>query len=433
MKLPTGSTRHFYGWTNIAILALLGVIGGLYIVSFGLFLPFLVGEFAWNRGTISLAATLNLIMMGLCSPFVGMFIGKYGARRSIVIGNGLGCIGFFLLSFHSQLWQLFLGWGILAGLGAGMAGLLASTTVINNWFVKKRSLALSIFFGSGGIGGIVINPVLMALIENLGWRSAYRIMAGLTFVCAVILPALIIRNKPEDLGQVADGSDIPKPAAKKKVLRKELYKAPVHFTANEALKTRSLWLLTIYFTLSMLAMNAVMTHIVAYFFDIGVSSTMAAMALSVMGGFMTFSQFSVGFIGLRHSMLSIAIVAEILKVVAMILLVFTQSLPFVFIYMIITGIGSGAAMVAIMNIFPDYFGATHYPKIMGFVRLFWTILGSVGAPLAGYVRESAGSYIPAYQAAIIVLLAGILCLALARPPVHPSLKKIQRAELLAKA
>ncbi len=427
------SSQGFYGWTNIAMLALLGVMGGLYIVSFSLFLPFLVEEFAWNRGTVSLAATLNLIVMGLCSPFVGVFIAKYGARRSIVIGNILGCMGFFLLSFHLHLWQLFLCWGIFVGLGAGMAGLLASTTIVNNWFVKKRSLALSIFFGAGGVGGIVMNPALMALIENLGWRSTYQIMACLTLVVAVVLPAFILRNKPEDLGQVPDGLETPKPAAKKQTPRKEIYKTPVNFKASEAIRTRSFWLLTIYFTLTMLATGAVMTHIVAYFFDIGISSTIAATALSVMAGFMTFSQFGVGFVGLRCSMLSIIIVAEILKVISMILLVLTQSLPFVFIYMTIMGIGSGASMVAIMNIYPNYYGAAHYPKIMGFVRLFWTIIGSAGAPLAGYVRESTGSYIPAYQAAIVVFFVGILCLAFAKPPLHPSLKESPSAEVLAKA
>jgi len=130
------------------------------MVSFSYFLPFLVEDFGWNRGVTSLAATINMIALGLSGPLAGFSIMKYGPRRSILLGNVLGSAGFFLLYFHSRLWELFLGYGLLIVMGAGLGGLLASTTVINNWFVKKRSLALSIFLGSGGAGGMVIGPAL---------------------------------------------------------------------------------------------------------------------------------------------------------------------------------------------------------------------------------------------------------------------------------
>jgi MFS family permease len=138
---------------------------------------------------------------------------------------------------------------------------------------------------------------------------------------------------------------------------------------------------------------------------------------------MTFSQFSVGFIGMRYSMLSIAIGAEVLKIIGLVILVSTRSLPFVFVYMIVLGLGFGAVMAATMNIFPNYFGISSYPKIMGFVRLFWAFVGGAGAPLAGFIREETGTYIPAFQAAIAVVAIGLVCLIFAKAPIHPSLKK----------
>ena len=79
-------------------------------------------------------------------------------------------------------------------------------------------------------------------------------------------------------------------------------------------------------------------------------------------------------------------------------------------------------MAATMNIFPNYFGVSNYPKIMGFVRLFWAFVGGAGAPLAGFVRDRTGSYIPAFQAVIVVVALGLICLIFAKAPVHPSLK-----------
>jgi MFS family permease len=429
MSASVTSDKGFYGWINVVTAAVMGVIGQLYIISFGYFLPFLVSDFGWSRGVTSLAATINMIVMGICGPFAGMFIVKCGARRAIIVGNALGFLGFFLLFFHSHLWELFLAFGVLVGLGAGIGQLLASTTVVNNWFVKKRSLALSIFFGTGGLGGMFLGPGIMKLIEVLGWRATFLVMSFMVLLFAIVLPAILIKNKPQDLGQVPDGpagSIIPdkSPAARRKVG----YKTAVDFTAKEAMRTRTLWLLIAYYCLNMLAMGALMTHQIAYLFDIGINATVAAFALSVMTGVMTFSQFGVGFLGMRFSMHSIAVSSEVIKIVGVGILLYTKSLPLVFVYMVVLGLGFGAVMIALMNMFPDYFGMSNYPKIMGFVRVFWAFIGAAGAPLAGYIRDTTGSYQPAFQAVIIIIAAGLICLIFAKPPVHPSLKQAQPVE-----
>ncbi len=429
MTASLTNEKGFYGWINVATVAVMGVIGGLYIVSFGYFLPFLVSDFGWSRGVTSLAATINMIVMGICGPFAGIFIMKHGAKRAIVIGNVLGFLGFFLLFFHSHLWELFLAFGVLVGLGAGFGGMLASTTVLNNWFVRKRSLALSISLGSGGAGGIVMGPLLMRMIEKLGWRSTFLVISLLVFLFCVILPAILIKNKPQDLGQVPDGPvGLNPPEESHAAPRKAGYRTSVDFSVKEALRTRSLWLLVAYMCLNMLAMGALMTHQIAYLIDIGIGATVAALALSVMSSVMTFSQFSVGFLGLKFSLRSIAIGAEVLKIAGVGILILTKSLPFVFVYMIVLGLGFGAVMVATMNMFPNYFGVSNYPKIMGYVRVFWFFIGAAGAPLAGYVRDTVGSYLPAFQAVIVIIALGLICLIFATPPSHPSLKKPEPVE-----
>jgi MFS family permease len=430
MSSSITSDKGFYGWINLATTAIMGVIGGLYLVSFSYFLPFLVADFGWNRGMASLAATINMIVLGICGPLAGSFIVKYGAKRSIVMGNILGCLGFFMLFFHSHLWELFLGYGVLVGVGAGFGGLLASTTVINNWFIKRRSLALGVFLGSSGAGGIFMGPALMALINSQGWRTTYLIMSGLVLLFSIILPAFLIRNTPQDLGQAPDGLAGSKTEAKDKAIpRKAGYKTTVDFTAKEAMRTRSLWLLIAYFCFNMLAMGALMTHMVAHLLDIGVSPAWAAGALSLMAGVMTGAQFLSGFVGMRFSMHAIAIGGEVLKVIGVVILISTQSLPVILMSMIVLGAGFGSVMLATMNIFPNYFGLSNYPKIMGFARLFWAFVGGAGAPLAGMVRETTGSYLSAYKGAIVVLAVGLACLIFAKAPIHPSLKAPRTGEI----
>ena len=123
MSASRTGEKSFYGWVNVIVASIMGVIGGFYLVSFSYLLPYLVKDFGWNRGTLSLAATINMIVMGLCGPLAGIFIVKYGARRSIVLGNILGCLGFFLIFIHTRLWELFLGYGLLVGLAIGFGGI----------------------------------------------------------------------------------------------------------------------------------------------------------------------------------------------------------------------------------------------------------------------------------------------------------------------
>ncbi|MEJ2247163.1 MAG: MFS transporter, partial [Acidobacteriota bacterium] len=325
----------FYGWINLAVVGVIGVIGGFYIASFGYFMPFLIKEFDWLYGTISWGATINLIAMGFCGPVAGFFIMKFGARRAIVLGNLLGSAGYFLLYFHTHLWQLFLGQGLLVGTAAGLGGMLATT-----------------------------------FIEAYGWRNAYMAISLLVLVFAVIIPGILIRNKPEDLGQVPDGpARLKIPADDQKPIKPiASYKTPVDFTTGEAIRTRCLWLLIAYYIMNMLTMNALMAHQVNYLIDIGFSAMIASFALSVMVGLMTFSQFATGFLGMKFNIHSIAVGAEVLKAIGIVILVSTRSLPFVFVYMIILGLSFGAIIVSMMNMLPNYFGISHYPSIMGFAR-----------------------------------------------------------------
>jgi len=427
MADKSSGEQRFYGWINLVVLGILGIIGGFYIASFSYFLDYLVEEFGWNYGTVTLASTISMLALGFCGPVAGIFIMKFGARRAIFLGNFLGFSGFFLLYFHSHLWQLFLGYGLLIGTAAGLGGMLASTTVINNWFVKKRSVALGLSLGIGGFGGIGMGPSIQASINAYGWRHTFLIISLLVLVFAVIIPAIFVRNKPGDLGQVPDGPARPKtPAGDRKPLPpKAAYKTPVDFTAGEAMRTRCFWLMVAYFSMNMLAMNAVMVPQMSHMKDIGINNMDAAFALSVMVGVMSFSQIGTGFLGKRFSIHSIAISAEIIKAIGLILLVTARSLPFVFVYMVVLGLSFGAFIVAMMNIIPNYFGITHYPKIMGNGRLFFAIIGSTGAPIAGHIKDITDSYIPAFQGAIVIIIVGIICLALAKPPVHPSLKTDQ--------
>jgi len=426
MALKALRKDGFYGWINMAVIFLFNIAVMMMMMAFGQFLPFWLQDFpGWNRPAITGAQTVSLILTGLSAPMVGIYIMKWGAKRAIVLGNILSVIALVFLSFQTKIWHLYLGSGVILGMGMSIGGMLATMTVINNWFIARRSLALAVSMASIGLTGAIFSPLLMTMITSIGWRITYRIIAAVVFVCCVLLPGLFIKNRPEDLGQVPDGPFSLKTGGMKPggAPQKRPYATPVDFTAKEALRTRTLWLLVIYGTLSFFTMNGLMPNQIDFLRDVGISYINASIAAGILSAVMLISSLGIGFLGLRFSMHSLAIGSMAIAVAGYVTILFAHSMPVVLAYCVILGIGFGIQSIAMGNIFPNFFGVSEFPKIMGYTMPFNTIISSFGAPVASAFRQKTGTYMPAFQLSIALLVVALICIVFAKPPLHPSLKK----------
>jgi MFS family permease len=295
--------------------------------------------------------------------------------------------------------------------------------------VKKRSLAISILLTAGGFGGLVMVPMMTSMVNEIGWRNAYLILAAIVFLILFILPALLIVNKPENLGQVPDGvlSEDKKGSLPD---RKNLYGPPVDFTAAEAVKTSAFWYLTIASTAFMVGMQGFMLHQLIFLEDINIPKTTASIAYGVFVGVSAVGRLGMGFLGIRYPSRHLIIMAYVMLVCGFAIMLFAKTLPMILLYNIVIGLGMGGIYVAKMNLIPAFFGKTYYPKIAGFTLPFATVIGSIGSPLTGRIRDVTGSYEMAWQLAILVIAIGLIAMVLARPPVHPSLRKAASTEVL---
>src|SRR6266536_1825959 len=164
--------RLHYAWivagvTFLALLASAG-IGATRAV---LVLP-LEHEFHWDRATVSLALSINLLLFGLCGPFAGALMTRFGVRRVMVFALLTLALGVGLSTQMQQAWQLVLLWGVLVGLGSGAMALVLGATVATRWFVKRRGLITGIFAASTATGQLVFLPQQAAIVETYGWRTA---------------------------------------------------------------------------------------------------------------------------------------------------------------------------------------------------------------------------------------------------------------------
>ena len=435
MTLKVLSKDGFYGWVILAVVFFFYIAMVLMMVSFGVFLPSWIEEFNWSVGWMSGAQQLCMILSGLAAPMVGRYIMKRGTKRAILLGNILNVAGLVFLAYHKEMWQLYLGYGVLIGLGLAVGGMLAIMTVINNWFVMKRSIALAVSMSGMGLSGIVMTPTLLKLIDTIGWRDTYLIIAAITLLFCFIVPAIFLKNKPEDLGQVPDGPASTKSSAAESggPVYKNLYKTPVEFTAREAMRTPALWLLVCYIILQFLAMQVIITHQVNFLTEIGFEK-IAGLAVGVFSGAMAAGQLGIGFLGLRFKMQTLAAISMGIGAVGFALLLIAEHYPefpsIVFAYCVLLGIAFGIQAIAMGNLMPDYFGRTEFPKIMGYTMPITTLVASFSPTIAGIIHDITGAYTLAFQLCFCCMILGLLCIIFAKPPVHPSLKDNSGLEAL---
>ena len=151
----------------------------------------------------------NLSLAGSSQPFniiigifaVGNMIGgflqhKIGAKKTILAGSFVMCVGFFLAAIAPQNmpWMISLGYGALGGLGSGCAFSLL-VAVPQAWFPDKRGLVTGITIGVVGVSGVIMNPICDIVLAARGYRFS---MIMVTVIYAVLSAlAVFIEEAPK--------------------------------------------------------------------------------------------------------------------------------------------------------------------------------------------------------------------------------------------
>ena len=411
------SEKHkppFSGWTVLAglMITYAGLCGDI-TYAYGVFLPSMSQAFHWSRSALSGPYVLFFIVAGVLGPAAGFSVARFGARRVMVLFNLMATFGLFGMSVVRELWQVYLFFGVMAGLGIAFAEFIPITTVINNWFIRRRSVALGLLFASGGLGGFVLPPLISLLIAGLGWRRAWVWLAVIHFLLTVIIGGLMIRGRPEDLGQEPDG---PYPGSDRVKIPPKVYQTGEEWTVEEALRSPALWQITALFAIILFVTNMLTTHQVAYLLDLRFSPLLSATALGLMIGMSIIGRLSSGFLGMRYEGRTLAAFFLAMMGLGVLCLVGARSDLWIYLYSALTGIGFGGMVVLVPTLLAAYFGRIHYPRIIGWTAIGVTLISAGSPSLAGYCYDATGGYRLPFILGAVLLFAGIFIALLTRPP-----------------
>lgn len=192
------SRRVYYGWIVVGITALTVLVAAGVRAAPAVLIHPLEREFGWARASISLAASIGLILYGISSPIAGSIIDRYGPRRLML--GGIVIVGASTLASTTitELWQLHLLWGFFSGLGTGLAAAVLAATIATRWFVKRRGFVVGLLGASVSAGNLVFVPLLMWLFVRFGWQTGVLLLG---VIVLALLPAiwLLMRDRPEDV------------------------------------------------------------------------------------------------------------------------------------------------------------------------------------------------------------------------------------------
>jgi MFS family permease len=408
----------FYGWFAMTgAMLVIFVVGGVFVNSYGVLLPVISREFTWSRAIVAGALSAGIIAFGLPSMIYGIMVARLGSRFNLIFGNLVAGLGIAAVYLVQEVWQLYLLY-IIIGIGGGIGGYIACTTVVNNWFVKKRSLALGIFVASAGLGGFVFPPLATSLIGALGWRETWLVLAGMIVLFGVLIGAVVlVRDRPEDMGQTPDGLPVdayteiemaePTPAAGEKA---------GSWSIRPVLKKPTVWLIGGFAAANTFTMGTVTTHQIAYLEDIHFDAMTAATTMSFMSVFVIVGSLLFGTLAMRLKIRYLAGAFFAVQVVGLVILFSTRELGLIYVYAAFQGMSNGALTAAMPTLVGAYYPRERYSRVLGVVLPFQVCFNAVGTITAGAIFDATSTYIPAFIAAAVFSAAGIAFALLARKP-----------------
>jgi MFS family permease len=405
--LPTTKNKEpgfFYGYIVVASAFLIMVITWGTSYTFGVFFKPLLEEFGWTRAMTSGAFSLSLIFLSLFSVVAGRLTDKFGPRIVVTVCGFLLGAGYLLVSQVSTIWQLYLFYGVIIGMGMSSAFVPLVSTVAR-WFVKRRGMMTGIAASGLGVGTLIMPPIANWLISSYGWRISYMVV-GVTSLILIVLTAQLLRRDPGQIGQSPYGEA---------ELKGGGYSQPVGFSLQGAIHTRQFWMLGLAILSFGLSLGTVVVHIVPHAIELGVSTARATVILAVVGGLSTVGRLVMGGTGDRIGNRLSLTICYILISISLFWLLAAKELWTLYLFAVIFGFGYGGISALLSLIVSELFGLSSHGAILGVITIFVESGSAIGPVLAGHIFDVTGKYQPAFLVFSVISVIGIMLAWLLKP------------------
>ncbi len=405
-----------------SVFVALAVGYGVYY-SFSVFYVALLEEFGWSRAATAGVFSVHVLVIGFGGAVAGSLIDRFGPSRVVPVGAVLLTVGLVASSRLTELWQYYLSFGLIGGIGLSLSGWVPAVTVVSTWFSAKRGFAIGIASAGIGLGTVAFVPLSQYLISTVGWRSAYLVLAALSLFVSAPQAALLQLGRPDRLGLKPDGASgkptsAATPRPRRKIVVVDQKWASFPWTISSAIRTHRFWLMAAAILLTTLTNQMLWAHEAAYLVDSGYDKMLAASIVGLAGLLSMPAKVLWGWASDRFGRertFTLGIATMVTSIILLVAVGRVQSLPLVGIFAL--AFAFGYAINAPLNPASagDIFASRSFGGIFGVMNLGGGFGGAFGAWLAGFIFDVTGSYYVAFATAAISSSLAIIGIWLAAP------------------
>jgi MFS family permease len=395
----------FYGYVVVATGFGLGVlIWGVYN-TYGIFFGPLLDEFHWSRATISGAASLSQILIGVGAFSMGYLNDRFGPRLLMTASALVAGLGYFLISATHSVWQLYLFHGVIVGIGvSGTDVILLSTTA--RWFVRRRGMMSGIVKIGTGVGIMVAPFVVAWLISTRGWRDSFVIL-GIAIAVLGMAASQLLKRDPSKVGQYPDGETAPHSAV--------FLADRAGLTLGQAVRTRRFWMLCPAFFIVLFCTFSTIVHFAAYVTRSGFPVSLGTAMISLIGGVSIAGRLAMGIVGDKIGGKRGQLICFLLLTVAFVWVQFAGEAWGLVVFALVYGFCHGGFYALISPTVAEFFGLRSHGSIFGLVVLAGSLGGALGPLVTGRIADTIGDYQPAFLLISLLAAAGFLAMLAAGP------------------
>ncbi|WAC04999.1 MAG: OFA family MFS transporter [Methanoregula sp.] len=395
------------------VLVILGLIINLCLGSvyaWSVFVAPLTNYFTKDLGQavttseILLPFSVFLAFFAIAMPFTGKYIEKYGPRNITIVGGCLTGLGWLLSSFAGSVQLLYLFYGVIAGVGVGIA-YGVPIAVSARWFPDRRGLAVGLTVLGFGFSAVLTANIAGFLIGASGVMNTFRVF-GIAFIILIILLSLPLKFPAAGWKPAGWNPPALKPG-------EEICECD----RGKMLKTSTFYGLWACYFIGCLAGLMAIGIAKPVGVDVGVEAGLATMLVGVFAVFNGFGRPVFGTLTDKLTPRNTAMISFVLIALASLLIWQMPTVPvYVLAFVILWGCLGGWLAIA-PTATASYFGTCDYPRCYGVMFLAYGAGGIVGPQLAGFIKTSTGSYMGVFPYVLVLAVVGIvIAFTLMKPP-----------------
>lgn len=378
-RLP--SQRVFPGWYLVAYLMYTQVVTlGFLFYGFGVILDPVGHSLGMTRGQTAYGFSLFTLGCAVWSPFMGWWVERRGPRIPFLIGITMLAAALVALGQVHSRWSYYGVMALWVSFGVAAASGVPSSTLVVNWFRRRRGMAISMTSAGVSLGGLCLAPLVGWLIPQIGWERAILLPAALTAL-AIPLGAKVIRNRPEEVGLFRDGDAVDVPDAD----------AGTTLTFRDVIGDRRFQIVATSFAIALSCMTSLMVHVVALWTDMGMPQHRATLAFALLAGIGMVGKPFFGWLADHVDARVGAALSYGLLMLGTLTLLWPSTwnvVPFVVFF----GLGIGGAVPMQTAINGSLYGREHFARVSGILTPVIVTVQSAFYALTGYFHDAWGGY-----------------------------------------